>query len=169
MDPLRRAKNVGSTISSDIEIILWDVGSAMTGSDPGRPVVRNRILKETRPGSIVLSHDIHPGTIEAMPSTFDALEAKGFKFVTVSELIRMAVPQPSQRARRDAREPFQQQSLHHRHHRQLLLQHGSPSGSAKVLSERPIKPRSSVDRLLLGGFKVRSASRFSVWRRAMTK
>ena len=44
-------------------------------------------------GSIVLSHDIHPGTIEAMPSTFDALEAKGFRFVTVSELIHAAVPQ----------------------------------------------------------------------------
>jgi hypothetical protein len=44
----------------------------------------------------VLSHDIHPGTIEAMPSTLDQLQAKGFKFVTVSELIRMAVPQPSQ-------------------------------------------------------------------------
>jgi peptidoglycan-N-acetylglucosamine deacetylase len=58
-------------------------------------VVRNRILQETRPGSIVLSHDIHPGTIEAMPSTFDALKAKGFKFVTVSELIRAAAVEPS--------------------------------------------------------------------------
>src|SRR6266581_531149 len=56
-------------------------------------VGRIRILKETQPGSIVLSHDIHPGTIEAMPSTLDALAAKGFKFVTVSEVIRMAVPQ----------------------------------------------------------------------------
>ena len=27
-----------------------------------------------------------------MPSTFDELEAKGFKFVTVSELIDMATP-----------------------------------------------------------------------------
>jgi hypothetical protein len=39
-----------------------------------------------------LSHDIHPGTIEAMPSTFDQLQAKGFKFVTVSELIKMGTP-----------------------------------------------------------------------------
>src|SRR5437588_1932660 len=75
-------------------IILWDV-DPYDWKRPGPAVVRNRILKETQPGSIVLSHDIHPGTIEAMPSTFDALEAKGFKFVTVSELIRMAVPQPS--------------------------------------------------------------------------
>jgi peptidoglycan-N-acetylglucosamine deacetylase len=76
------------------QIILWDV-DPYDWKRPGPAVVRNRILKETQPGSIVLSHDIHPGTIEAMPSTFDALEAKGFKFVTVSELIRMAVAQPS--------------------------------------------------------------------------
>src|SRR5437870_12475920 len=73
-------------------IILWDV-DPYDWKRPGTAVVRNRILKETQPGSIVLSHDIHPGTIEAMPSTFHALEAKGFKFVTVSELIRMAVSQ----------------------------------------------------------------------------
>src|SRR5205809_2602935 len=72
-------------------IILWDV-DPYDWKRPGPAVVRNRILKETQPGSIVLSHDIHPGTIEAMPSTFNALEAKGFNFVTVSELIRMAVP-----------------------------------------------------------------------------
>jgi len=77
------------------EIILWDV-DPYDWKRPGPSVVRNRILKETRPGSIVLSHDIHPGTIEAMPSTFDALQAKGFKFVTVSELIRMGTAQSTQ-------------------------------------------------------------------------
>src|SRR5216110_3002851 len=75
-------------------IILWDV-DPYDWKRPGPAVVRNRIFKETLRGSIVLSHDIHPGTIEAMPSTLDALEAKGFKFVTVSELLRMATPQPS--------------------------------------------------------------------------
>ena len=73
------------------DIILWDV-DPLDWKRPGPAVVRSRILKETRPGSIVLSHDIHPGTIEAMPSTLDELEAKGFKFVTVSELIDMATP-----------------------------------------------------------------------------
>jgi peptidoglycan/xylan/chitin deacetylase (PgdA/CDA1 family) len=74
------------------QIILWDV-DPLDWKRPGPTVVCNRIVKETRPGSIVLSHDIHPGTIEAMPSTLDQLEAKGFKFVTVSELIRMARPE----------------------------------------------------------------------------
>jgi peptidoglycan/xylan/chitin deacetylase (PgdA/CDA1 family) len=76
------------------QIVLWDV-DPYDWKRPGPSVVRNRILHETRSGSIVLSHDIHPGTIEAMPSTFDALQAKGFKFVTVSELIRAAAVQPS--------------------------------------------------------------------------
>src|SRR6266513_4728060 len=73
------------------DIILWDV-DPYDWKRPGPAVVRSRILKETRPGSIVLSHDIHPGTIEAMPSTLDELEAKGFKFVNVSGLRDMATP-----------------------------------------------------------------------------
>jgi peptidoglycan/xylan/chitin deacetylase (PgdA/CDA1 family) len=75
------------------EIVLWDV-DPYDWKRPGPSVVTNRILKETRPGSIVLSHDIHAGTIAAMPATLNELEAKGFKFVTVSELLRMARTQP---------------------------------------------------------------------------
>lgn len=74
-------------------IILWDV-DPLDWKRPGPAVVRSRILKETHPGSIILSHDIHAPTIEAMPSTFDELIAKGFKFVTVSELLGMATPVP---------------------------------------------------------------------------
>jgi len=74
------------------KIILWDV-DPLDWKRPGAAAVCNRIVRGTRPGSIVLSHDIHPGTIEAMPATLDQLEAKGFKFVTVSELIAMALPE----------------------------------------------------------------------------
>ena len=74
-------------------IIIWDV-DPLDWKRPGPSVVRDRIVRETRPGSIILSHDIHPPTIEAMPETFDQLQAKGFKFVTVSELIAMAKPLP---------------------------------------------------------------------------
>lgn len=70
-------------------IILWDV-DPLDWKRPGPKVVTSRIVKETRSGSIVLSHDIHPGTIESVPATLNELEAKGFKFVTVSQLISMA-------------------------------------------------------------------------------
>jgi peptidoglycan/xylan/chitin deacetylase (PgdA/CDA1 family) len=78
------------------EIILWDV-DPLDWKRPGPGLVCNRIVAETRAGSIILSHDIHPGTIEAMPATFDQLEAKGFKFATVSELIQMAKPETPKR------------------------------------------------------------------------
>jgi peptidoglycan/xylan/chitin deacetylase (PgdA/CDA1 family) len=71
--------------------ILWDV-DPLDWKRPGSAVVTSRIVHETRPGSIILSHDIHPGTIKAMPATFDQLQGKGFKFVTVSELIAMGKP-----------------------------------------------------------------------------
>jgi peptidoglycan-N-acetylglucosamine deacetylase len=74
------------------QIILWEV-DPLDWKRPGAAAVCNRIVKAARPGSIILSHDIHPGTIEAMPSTLEQLEAKGFKFVTVSELIGMARPE----------------------------------------------------------------------------
>jgi peptidoglycan/xylan/chitin deacetylase (PgdA/CDA1 family) len=74
-------------------IILWDVDPD-DWKRPGPRVVCSRILKDTHAGSIVLAHDIHPGTIEAMPATLSQLQEKGFKFVTVSQLLAMATPVP---------------------------------------------------------------------------
>jgi peptidoglycan/xylan/chitin deacetylase (PgdA/CDA1 family) len=73
--------------------ILWDV-------DPLDWKVRNaahverEILQRTVPGSIILTHDIHKSTVDAMPRTLDALLAKGFKFVTVTDLLAMDRPVP---------------------------------------------------------------------------
>jgi len=75
------------------EIILWDV-DPLDWKKPGPSVVTSRILKETRAGSIVLSHDIHAQTIEAMPATLNQLKSKGFKFVTVSELLKLQTQAP---------------------------------------------------------------------------
>jgi peptidoglycan/xylan/chitin deacetylase (PgdA/CDA1 family) len=75
------------------EIILWEV-DPFDWKKPGPNIVSSRILKETHPGSIVLAHDIHAQTIQAMPATFTELEARGFKCVTVSELLKMRTPVP---------------------------------------------------------------------------
>ena len=42
---------------------------------------------DTRRGSIILVHDIHPTTVEAVPGIIDALQAKGYHFVTVTQLL----------------------------------------------------------------------------------
>jgi len=76
-----------------MKVILWSV-DPLDWKRPGPPVVSQRILAGAQPGAIVLAHDIHPGTIEAMPATLDALLAKGYKFVTVSELLALESKHP---------------------------------------------------------------------------
>ena len=76
------------------KIILWDV-DPQDWKYRNATHVESEILKQTRPGSIILSHDIHASTIAAMPATFDRLLAQGYKFVTVSELIALEKPVPS--------------------------------------------------------------------------
>ncbi|MBD9701233.1 polysaccharide deacetylase family protein [Streptomyces caniscabiei] len=41
---------------------------------------------ETRPGDIILMHDIHRTTVDAVPGIIKALTARGFHFVTVDQL-----------------------------------------------------------------------------------
>ena len=69
-------------------ITLWNVDS-QDWRNPVASYARSRILQGAGPGSIVLSHDIHRSTVDGMPKTLDALKAKGFKFVTVSELLAL--------------------------------------------------------------------------------
>jgi peptidoglycan/xylan/chitin deacetylase (PgdA/CDA1 family) len=78
--------------------IIWDV-DPFDWKRPGPGVIRDRIVNQSRPGSIILLHDIHPGSVEAVPQTLDQLTAKGFKFATVSELLAMAkTPPPKPKA-----------------------------------------------------------------------
>ncbi|MGP4023765.1 polysaccharide deacetylase family protein [Actinomadura sp. 3N407] len=48
--------------------------------------IERRVLNSVKPGQIVLLHDIHPTTVRAVPKIIDRLAAKGYVFVTVSEL-----------------------------------------------------------------------------------
>jgi peptidoglycan-N-acetylglucosamine deacetylase len=77
-----------------LSVIIWSV-DPFDWKRPGVSVIEQRILAGARSGAIVLSHDIHKQTVDAMPATLDALAAKGFKFVTVSQLIAMNKPKSS--------------------------------------------------------------------------
>jgi peptidoglycan-N-acetylglucosamine deacetylase len=76
-----------------LNIILWSV-DPFDWKRPGASVITQRILSQVRPGAIILSHDIHKQTVDAMPATLDGLIAKGYKFATVSQLIAMNKPKP---------------------------------------------------------------------------
>jgi peptidoglycan-N-acetylglucosamine deacetylase len=68
--------------------IMWSV-DPQDWRRPGVSVVTSRLVNGAHPGAIMLAHDIHPPTIEAMPAMFDQLLAKGYQFVTVSQLLNM--------------------------------------------------------------------------------
>ena len=71
--------------------ILWDVhGFDWIRPAPAPAMICQRIVEETHPGAVIVCHDTLPGTIEATPSILEQLAAKGFKFVTVSELLQIA-------------------------------------------------------------------------------
>ena len=72
-----------------MRVIMWSVDPE-DWKRPGPDVVAQRLIDHAHNGAIMLSHDIHPGTVEAMPKMFDTLLAKGFKFVTVSQLLDLA-------------------------------------------------------------------------------
>jgi peptidoglycan/xylan/chitin deacetylase (PgdA/CDA1 family) len=54
---------------------------------PSQQEILARSAKHIDNGAIVLCHDVHTNTIEAMPALIDALQKDGFKLITVSELL----------------------------------------------------------------------------------
>jgi len=71
-----------------MNIIMWEV-DPLDWKYRNSAHVESEILRQVRPGAIILSHDIHATTVDAMPATLDALLARGYKFVTVSQLLAM--------------------------------------------------------------------------------
>lgn len=68
--------------------ILWSVDPE-DWKRPGPPVVTSRIIEGAHPGAIILAHDLHSQTVDAMPATLDGLLRRGYQFVTVSQLLAM--------------------------------------------------------------------------------
>lgn len=69
--------------------ILWDVDT-LDWKHPGVQKVINTAVSQAKPGSIILVHDIHASTVAAIEGIVQGLQARGFKLVTVSQLISLA-------------------------------------------------------------------------------
>ncbi len=70
---------------TDAPVILWDVDTLDWQHRDSEKVV-DIAVADTRPGSVVLFHDIHKSTVDAVPDVLRRLHAKGYHFVTVSDL-----------------------------------------------------------------------------------
>lgn len=69
--------------------IMWSV-DPLDWRRPGASVVTSRILNGTSNGGIILLHDLHASSVDAVPGVIDGLLRKGYRFVTVSQLLAMS-------------------------------------------------------------------------------
>lgn len=71
--------------------ILWDLhGFDWVRPPPSPDAISERIVAGIHPGAVILCHDTQAATLEAVPAILSQLEAKQFKFVTVSELVQLS-------------------------------------------------------------------------------
>lgn len=70
----------------NLPIIMWSVDS-LDWKTKNATSINHEILSTTTNGSIILMHDIHDATADALPSVLKNLKEQGYSFVTVSQLL----------------------------------------------------------------------------------
>ena len=72
--------------SLDLSFIMWNVDS-LDWKSKNETAILTEIQHQVRNGSIVLMHDIHGATVNALPKIIEYLKEQGYTFVTVPELL----------------------------------------------------------------------------------
>lgn len=93
---LRDAGTDGIVRSLGLVQVLWSATSGDDLKHPTRRSVARNVIRELRPGAIVLMHDIHPWTVDAMPAILKAIHARGLRAVSIPELLVLDPPAPHQ-------------------------------------------------------------------------
>ena len=79
-----------------LDVLLWDVEMREVGRTTEQNV--EAVLAALRPGMVLLAHDGGPGPhgigLAAIPEIIAGARARGFRFVTASELFALAGPAP---------------------------------------------------------------------------
>lgn len=69
-----------------LNVTTWSV-DPFDWKKPGSSVVAQRVLSQSNPGSIILLHDIHKQTAEAVPAILDGLLERDYTFSTMSQFL----------------------------------------------------------------------------------
>jgi peptidoglycan-N-acetylglucosamine deacetylase len=80
---------VDTARSLGLATVLWDVDPS-DYTLPGTATIEQRVLEQVTPGSIIISHDgggPRGQTLAAYPSIISSLRARGYKIVTIPELL----------------------------------------------------------------------------------
>lgn len=77
-----------------LNVVLWSV-DPKDWKKPGASEVTQRLIEGAKPGAILLAHDIHAQTIEAVGPAIAQLKAQGYRFGTIDQLISLPPSSPS--------------------------------------------------------------------------
>lgn len=66
--------------------VLWSIDTR-DWADHNSDVIYNRVIAGARPGAIVVLHDIQPTSVDAVPRIIDKLQAQGYRFVSLDEML----------------------------------------------------------------------------------
>ncbi|MFJ8107204.1 polysaccharide deacetylase family protein [Streptomyces sp. NPDC096132] len=93
--PEGRVNREVSKVCRDLGLapVLWSV-TAKDYETTDSALITQRVLDQTRRDGIILLHDLHKGTVPAVPGIIEALERRGYTIVTVSQLLAPAEPRP---------------------------------------------------------------------------
>ena len=78
--------------SQKYSVVMWSQTSADTDPRAKSQVFVKNVLRDAKPGSIVLMHDgggDRQRTVQALPEIISRLKQQGYRFVTVPELLEM--------------------------------------------------------------------------------
>lgn len=73
---------------ADCPLILWSVDTE-DWKDKNVSRIVSSVLEQVKDGDIILMHDIYPTSVQAALQIVDALQARGFCFVTVEQLMAL--------------------------------------------------------------------------------
>ena len=74
----------------DQAFIMWDVDT-LDWKSHNTEAILAEVKKQVKPGSIILMHDIHQTSINALPAVIEYLQSQGYTIVTVDELLNHQV------------------------------------------------------------------------------
>lgn len=77
--------------SQGMSVILWSVDTLDWRYRNTASILR-QLRAQLRPGAIILMHDIHSTTVDAVPAVLAELRAKGYKVVPLDVLLGKTVP-----------------------------------------------------------------------------
>lgn len=82
---------VNQTVYASLEklnmtAVLWSVDTR-DWADRNSQIVANRVIAGVKPGAIIILHDVHKTSVQAVPKIIDTLQKNGYVFVSLDEML----------------------------------------------------------------------------------